>query len=75
MEADYGLASSVVNPHPHPHSEDELREVAERMAEAQQVALFGDWEWVPADDRVTWSDQLYRIFGLEPGALEPTFEG
>ena len=45
------------------------------MAEAQEVALFGNWEWVPAEDRVTWSDQLYRIFGLEPGALEPTFEG
>src|SRR3954469_22405054 len=60
---------------PHSPSEDELREVAERMAEAQELALFGNWEWVPGEDRVTWSDQLYRIFGLEPGEHEPTFEG
>ena len=36
------------------------------MYEAQRVANFGSWEWRIADDAVYWSDQLYRIFGLEP---------
>ena len=44
------------------------------MAEAQEVARFGSWEWVPAEDEVSWSDQLYRIFGVEPGEVEASFE-
>jgi diguanylate cyclase (GGDEF)-like protein/PAS domain S-box-containing protein len=52
----------------------ELREAAQRMAEAQMLARFGNWEWLIAEDRVTWSDELYRIFGLEPGEFAATFE-
>ena len=37
-----------------------------KLAEAQQVARLGSWEWLIADDRVTWSDELYRIHGLRP---------
>jgi PAS domain S-box-containing protein len=52
----------------------ELREAAARMAEAQQVARFGSWEWVIGDDHVTWSDELYRILGLDPGEWDASFE-
>jgi PAS domain S-box-containing protein len=38
------------------------------LAEAQDVAHIGSWEWNVRDDRITWSDELYRLFGLEPGA-------
>jgi PAS domain S-box-containing protein len=52
------------------------REEAEaRLAEAQQVARLGSWEWVPQGDRVTWSDELYRIHGLRPEAGVLTFAG
>jgi PAS domain S-box-containing protein len=43
-----------------------------KLAEAQQIARMGSWEWEIASDRVTWSDQLYRIYGVtaeeEPGS-------
>ncbi|MEK6278241.1 MAG: EAL domain-containing protein [Actinomycetota bacterium] len=55
-------------------TEAELREAAERMAEAQRLARLGSWEWVVAENRVTWSDELYRIFGLEPGQFAATLE-
>jgi diguanylate cyclase (GGDEF)-like protein/PAS domain S-box-containing protein len=55
-------------------TEAELREAAERMAEAQRIARFGNWEWVVAEDKVTWSDELYRIFGLQPGEFAATFD-
>jgi PAS domain S-box-containing protein len=38
------------------------------LAEAQQVAHIGSWEWSISDDRITWSEELYRLFGLEPRA-------
>jgi two-component system cell cycle sensor histidine kinase/response regulator CckA len=37
-----------------------------KLAEAQQIARLGSWEWEIAADRVTWSDQLYRIYGVRP---------
>jgi diguanylate cyclase (GGDEF)-like protein/PAS domain S-box-containing protein len=44
---------------------EEMRAASDLMADAQQVANFGSWEWRLAEDEVVWSDQLYRIFGIE----------
>lgn len=54
--------------------EDELRRSQERLAEAQQLARMGSWEWDIPADRVIWSDELFRIYGHEPGAFEPTYQ-
>ncbi len=54
---------------------EELRAAADLMMEAQRVANFGSWEWRVAEDDVSWSDQLYRIFGLDPETFEATLEG
>ena len=37
----------------------------------EQVAKLGTWEWLPRPDVLLWSDNLYRIFGLEPGEITP----
>ena len=44
------------------------------LAEAQEVAHLGSWEWEIGSDRVTWSDELYRLWGLEPQSVELTYE-
>jgi diguanylate cyclase (GGDEF)-like protein/PAS domain S-box-containing protein len=54
--------------------EDELRRSERRLAEAQRLARLGSWEWDIAADAVLWSDELYRIYGLEPGAIVPSYE-
>jgi PAS domain S-box-containing protein len=46
-----------------------------RLEEAQRVAHVGSWEWRVADNRVRWSDELYRIYGLTPAEFVPTYEG
>lgn len=39
----------------------------ERQLEAaQKITHIGSWEWDLATGVVTWSDELYRIYGLEP---------
>jgi PAS domain S-box-containing protein len=48
-------------------AEEGLVAARDALAEAQHVAHIGSWEWNIADDRITWSDELYRLFGLEPG--------
>ncbi len=44
------------------------------LEETQALARLGHWTWSPADDQVTWSSQLYDIFGVEQGQFEATFE-
>ena len=53
------------------HSRRE-RELTEQLLEAQKIARIGSWQWDIAADRITWSDQLYRMLGFEPGEFEPT---
>ena len=55
-------------------AEARLRESERRLAEAQRLAHLGAWEWDMRTNRVTWSDELYRIFGLQPGQFDATYE-
>jgi diguanylate cyclase (GGDEF)-like protein/PAS domain S-box-containing protein len=53
---------------------EELRRSRRMLAAAQQLARIGSWEWDVAAGRVTWSDELFRMYGYEPDAFEPTYE-
>ena len=46
----------------------------EGLAEAQRVAHLGSWEWDIPRDRIAWSEELYRLYGLQPGAWRLTYE-
>jgi PAS domain S-box-containing protein len=35
------------------------------LKKAQRVAHVGSWAWHTADNRLEWSDEMYRIFGIE----------
>ena len=52
-----------------------LRNQEKQLAEAQQIAHLGSWEWDVGTNAVTWSDELYRIFGLARKEFEPTYQG
>ena len=54
--------------------EEELREYGDQMAEAERIVRFGVWKWTLATERVAWSDELHRIYGLEPGQFGGTAE-
>ncbi|MDP3419705.1 MAG: PAS domain-containing protein, partial [Thiobacillus sp.] len=51
-----------------------LRESAERLSQSQAMAHVGSWEWDIASGALTWTDEHYRIYGYEPGAVAATFE-
>ena len=53
---------------------EELERSRRMLAEAQALAKIGSWEWDVPANKVTWSDELFRIYGYEPGAFEPTYE-
>ncbi|MGH7555633.1 MAG: PAS domain S-box protein [Longimicrobiales bacterium] len=43
------------------------------LAQAQHIVSIGSWTWDVAANRVTWSDELYRIYGIGPGDFGGTF--
>jgi two-component system, cell cycle sensor histidine kinase and response regulator CckA len=47
-------------------TEAELLRSQARLAEAQRIAHLGSWEWDILQGEAHWSDEIYRILGLEP---------
>ena len=55
-------------------AEELLKESTERLHEAQKLAHIGVWDWKSDTDTVTWTDELYRIAGLDPMLPAPTYK-
>ena len=52
----------------------ELKANEMQLTEAQQIANLGSWEWDVQANKVSWSDELYRIYGLQPQEFAVTYE-
>ena len=50
---------------------DALRESEQKLQEAQAMAHLGYWCWNVKTDEVEWSDEVYRIFRLDPNKFRP----
>jgi len=46
-----------------------------RLEEAQELAHVGSWTYSPLTGKVTWSKEMYRILGVQPGNIAPTIPG
>lgn len=53
---------------------DAIKKSEENLLKSQEVARLGSWEWDMVKNKVTWSDELYRLFGIAPGKFEATYE-
>ena len=51
---------------------DQLRRSEELHRRAQRLGHIGHWELDPAERELTWSDEVYRIFGADPATFTPT---
>jgi PAS domain S-box-containing protein len=40
----------------------------------EELAGIGTWEFEPNAGRLEWSENLFRLLGLEPGAVAPSFD-
>jgi len=46
----------------------------QQFAESQRIARIGSWERTLSNDTVVWSDELFRILGLDPKTDAATFD-
>jgi PAS domain S-box-containing protein len=54
--------------------EEKLRQSESQLAEAQRLASVGSWNWEIQSNTHTWSNELYRIYGLHPHETKPSYE-
>jgi PAS domain S-box-containing protein len=55
-------------------AEQDLAVSQARLAEAQRIGQIGDWQRDGPDRPLTWSEETYRIFGIDPAEGPPTFD-
>jgi PAS domain S-box-containing protein len=55
-------------------AEEKVRRSEALLAEAERLAHLGSWERDVSRNVVTWSEELFRIFGLQPGEFGATYE-
>jgi len=51
-----------------------LAESERQLSGAQRIAHLGSWQRDLATGQMNWSDELYRICGLEPGAIQASYQ-
>ncbi len=54
-------------------AEKRLSKTTDSLAAAQAIAHIGNWDWDIVTDGLTWSDEIYRIFGLTPQSFGATY--
>ncbi|GAA4465967.1 hypothetical protein GCM10023189_47410 [Nibrella saemangeumensis] len=52
----------------------QLQQSESLYKQAQALTHIGNWAWDVAANKVAWSDEMYRIYGLVPQSAEVTFE-
>ena len=55
-------------------TEEALRESEARLKEAQRIAHIGSWELDLATDRLSWSEEIFRIFEIDPLRFGASYE-
>src|SRR5690349_13571388 len=54
--------------------DDALQQSERRLNRAQEIAHLGSWELDLLNNQLTWSDEVYRIFGLQVQEFGATYE-
>lgn len=71
VNAVFGIARDITSSM---KSDEEMKKANERLTEAQRIANFGSWEWDIKTSGLVWSEQVYRLYGLDPKKDKPTYK-
>lgn len=53
---------------------ESLKKSEASLANAQRIAHLGNWDWFITANELFWSDEIYRIFGVEPREFGASYE-
>lgn len=52
----------------------QLGETMESLDRAQRIAHMGNWDWQIGENRLFWSEGIYRLFGITPDEFGASYE-
>ncbi len=55
-------------------AEEKIKTINQQLNEAQRQSHIGSWEWDIVNNKIAWSDELYRIYGLTHETFDTTYE-
>ncbi len=55
-------------------AEKKILDALEMASNAEKAANLGSWSWNPNTNEVLWSDNMCRLYGIEPSQFNPTFD-
>lgn len=70
----HGVLLTQVNITALKQTEISLKESERKLKEAQKLARLGNWELDIVNNQLTWSDEVYRIFDLEPQEFAASYD-
>jgi len=53
---------------------DRIRRREQQLSQAERITHLGSWEWEVTGGGTVWSDELYRILGLEPESVPASLQ-
>ena len=56
------------------NQEKALERHEKQLLQAENLGRMGHWRWVLDEDEIEWSQEIYRIFGVEKGEFEPNLQ-
>ncbi len=56
------------------HTNKSLIEIQKRMNRSQEISHLGSWELDIENNVLSWTDEVYRIFGLQPQEFDATYD-
>ncbi|MFB2981656.1 PAS domain-containing protein [Microseira sp. BLCC-F43] len=68
------MVGSMIDITARKQTEEKLRKSENFLAAAQRIAHIGNWEFDIANQKITWSQELFRIYGLDPKQGESSYE-
>lgn len=74
LDHPFGVVTTFVDITDNKRAEDALRDQEAELREAQRLSGVGSWSWNPNTDELQWSEELYRIFGVDPALPVPPRE-
>lgn len=55
-------------------AEELLRKSMLKLEKAQELGQMGSWEWDIATNELVWSDEVYKLYGLDPANDSPKYD-
>ena len=55
-------------------TDENLRIKSQQLNEAQRMAMIGSWSWDYKSDHVEWTDEIFRLFEVDPSQTHASFE-